>query len=282
MARPTSSATTFLRDPRGRYKHDGFGHDNRQDVGIREQCFRVGPHSGGDFTGTGPIFSIAGGVVTASEYTVRAGNALVEDVTIPGLGKVIGGSDRVYPIYFHAASRMLAEGTPTKPGQRLGTIGDTGTGTSRGAFHLHLSIARTREAALALIRGGTPPRWQGETVEAWAKRAGLIDPLIVLDHLESLEKPDRGTGTPAPANPAIQKEIPMHDFIAKTDKDALFLVVINPDPGDRAARHLAPGPGTATLLEANRLQGGKVIELDSLALTHLSEELERLADERRK
>lgn len=283
MAWPADTKQTFLRDPRSKWKHDGFGHDNEQDVGVREKCFRVGPHSGVDLTGRGPIFSIAGGVVAASEWTTRAGNALVEDVTIPGLGSLIGGSDRVFPVYFHAAGPMLPTGTPTTKGARLGTIGDTGTGTSKGAFHLHLSVARTLKQALSLIRNGVAVRLKGETVAAWADRTGLIDPLTVLNHLDSLDKPDTGKGT-EPVNPATIKEIAVQDFIAENDKGDLFLVVINPDPGDRAARHLAPGPGTSTLLEVDRLQGGtgKPIRLHGDAITHLSEELERLADERRK
>lgn len=199
MAWPTTGQA-FFRNPEGIYKHDGFGHDRGYDAGVRAACFRTIPHSGLDFTGRGPILSVAGGYVVASEWSNGAGWAVIEDVTVPGYG-------RVWAIYFHGAARMLPVGSITAPGQQLGTIGDTGTGTSKGAYHLHLAVATSLKAALYLIRSGNTVRRKGESWQGWANRMGLTDPLAFIRAANAAQsKPSTPAPAPKPVETPAQRE----------------------------------------------------------------------------
>lgn len=172
----------YLRDPEDGFRHDGFGHTNVDDGsgpggnGLRP-CTRNNPHSGLDFTGTGPIYSVAGGKIAWTGFTKGAGYAAVEEVTLPRFGTL-------FPIYFHGANSFVKAGTTTEEGMRIGTIGDTGTGTSRGAYHLHFSIASSLQSALFLLNNGTYARGK-RTIDQWATASGLIDPLPVLRALEN-------------------------------------------------------------------------------------------------
>lgn len=214
MAWPTASSA-FLRDPDGIFKHDGFGHDRAQDAGLRTPCFRANPHSGVDMTGRGPIYSAAGGTVVVSENTKGAGHSLIEDVTVPGFG-------RVFPIYFHAAAPMTPVGATTRPGDHIGVIGDTGTGTAKGAFHLHFAVATSLKAAVALIRVGTRARYKNETVTQWAAAHGLIDPLPFLRAVRAAKAAD----TAAPTIQPEPEEAPDMQLIQHKDRG---IAVVGPN-----------------------------------------------------
>lgn len=211
MTWPTTGAA-FFRNPEGIYKHDGFGHDRGYDSGVRPACFRTIPHSGLDFTGRGPILSVAGGYVVASEWSNGAGWAIIEDVTVPGYG-------RAWVIYFHGAARMHGVGTITRPGMQLGTIGDTGTGTSKGAYHLHIAVATSLRAALYLIRVGNSARRKGEAWWDWANRMGLADPLAFIRAANAAQsKPSNPAPAPTPQpveTPAQREE---RELMAAADK----------------------------------------------------------------
>lgn len=255
MAWPTTGQA-FFRNPEGIYKHDGFGHDRGHDAGVRPACFRTIPHSGLDFTGRGPILSVAGGYVVASEWSTGAGWALVEDVTVPGYG-------RVWLVYFHGAARMLPVGTITRWGQELGTIGDTGTGTSKGAYHLHLAAATSLRAALSLLRTGNFARYKGETSGQWAARMGLVDPLpVIRAALAAQSKPSNPAPAPNPQpveTPAQREEREVANA-AQTIIDAVngntnaMLAILE----SRVRREARP-----VLTFVNRDESGKTYTLDT-------------------
>lgn len=142
-------------------KHDAFGHDCVDEIGIKNA--RQVPHSGSDFGGKGPIFSIAGGKIVKSGWSNMAGWYAIED---SGYG--------IFFVYFHAVSPMKAQNEYTEPGETIGYIGNTGSG-SHGA-HLHVSAALSLFAAVMLVTIGTYRRGN-RTSAQWAADHGLTDPM---------------------------------------------------------------------------------------------------------
>ncbi|WP_204069975.1 M23 family metallopeptidase, partial [Planobispora siamensis] len=77
-----------------------------------------------------PILAAAGGVVTASYYDSGAGH-LVR----------IHHGDNYYTFYMHLDTRSVSEGQTVRPGQQIGTLGNTGS-NSGGGYHLHYEVFR--------------------------------------------------------------------------------------------------------------------------------------------
>lgn len=162
-------------------KHDAFGHDCLNEVGIKNA--RQIPHSGSDFGGRGPIFSIAGGKIVKAAWSPIAGWYAIED---SGYG--------IFFVYFHANSPMKLEGSYTQPGDHIGDIGNTGSG-SKGQ-HLHVSAALSLFAAIMLVTIGTYRRGNRTTAQ-WAADHGLVDPMPYI-YDETLR----------PARPPVPEPVP--------------------------------------------------------------------------
>lgn len=166
MSYPIDPKQGFLRTP-DRYPHDAFAVDTGG---------RVRPHSGIDSTPrvAGALArSVLGGVVTRADWTIYAGNYVVERAP-----------DGWLWLSLHLASRLVRPGAVLKPGDPVGVVGNTGgggTGPLAGktgmATHLHTSRCRDDAAVDRIVHGRVRPRYKGETNAQWAAAHGLSDPL---------------------------------------------------------------------------------------------------------
>lgn len=163
MAYPVSQQTASF----NKNVHDAFG----VDTGGRKL-----PHTGIDFAGSGPVYSVCGGNVIWSGYDTEAGWSVV-----------IQENDGLFRGYAHMASAPLFKvGDWVATGGRIGTIGASGTG-AKGA-HLHHWAARTAAAAIRILTGYI--NYKGsQSTKQWADSMGLVDPM------PSIEASLRGTET---------------------------------------------------------------------------------------
>lgn len=82
-----------------------------------------------DITGSRKVYSAAPGVVVDAGYGSEPGNYVLVD---------IGNNYKVR--YIHLASDAVTVGQRVGYSTFIGTMGDTGTATSRGQIHLHLDL----------------------------------------------------------------------------------------------------------------------------------------------
>lgn len=112
-------------------------------------------HYGTDIIGGKDIMAVASGKVVSAGYDKTGGNFVA-----------IKHEDGYVSCYFHLASASVAKGDTVTQGQKIGVMGDTGTG-ARGV-HLHLEI-RTRWQG-SLYGDGS---WRNDCVDATSYISGL-------------------------------------------------------------------------------------------------------------
>lgn len=90
-------------------------------------------HDGLDISGTGrgsPIYASLGGVVVSAQYGGMVGSSA-------GLNVVIEHSNGYYTVYAHCSGLSVRVGQTVSRGQRIASMGDTGTATG---VHLHFGV----------------------------------------------------------------------------------------------------------------------------------------------
>lgn len=164
-------------------KHDAFG----VDTGGRKL-----PHTGIDFAGSGPIFSVYGGMVIWSGFDKEAGWSIV-----------IRENDGRRRGYAHMLSKPnYVVGQTVPKGYQIGTIGASGTG-AKGA-HLHMWEALTDAAAIRILTGYIDYKGS-KTTKQWADGMGLVDPMPAIEaSLRGTEDKPAPTPTPEKAEDEIE------------------------------------------------------------------------------
>lgn len=158
-------------------KHDAFAHDCVGEGAVKNG--RKIPHTGIDFGGSGPIYSVYGGQVIWSGFDREAGYSIV-----------IAETDGRFRGYCHMQAQGPAFGVNVKRGGQIGTIGATGTGAF-GA-HLHMWEATSAAAAIRILTGYIDLRGK-RTPQQWANGMGLVDPMIRIEQsLKHNSENDKG------------------------------------------------------------------------------------------
>ena len=100
-----------------------------------------------------PVIAPADGVVTESFFEPMYGNRVVIDHGANGTGL------RTYTVYKHLSARMVKPGDRVQRGQRIASLGNTGT-LAGGIPHLHFEVQR--EVRPKVLRPVDPHRvWLG-------------------------------------------------------------------------------------------------------------------------
>ena len=112
-------------------------------------------HYGIDLIGDKTIMAIANGTVVAVGYEKTGGNfvAILHD-------------DGYASCYFHLASYSVSKGSKVTQGQKIGVMGETGTGAQ--GVHLHLEIRS---------------RWQGSLYGDGSWRNDCVNPTLYIKTL---------------------------------------------------------------------------------------------------
>lgn len=163
----------------------------------RPREYRGGWHEGLDFSGRigSPVLAAADGVV------VRVDNL---DNSFAGRWIAIHHGRGMHTRYLHNAQNLVSEGDIVRRGQKIATLGQTGT-SGRGTPHVHFDVKFLEPAhKIYRIRYGTPTTGWGSSIAKlgrgvpaetfmsgvtydpmalkWAKDRGVVfyeDPLLV-------------------------------------------------------------------------------------------------------
>lgn len=219
-------------------KHDAFG----VDTGGRKL-----PHTGIDFAGSGPVNSVYGGQVIWSGFDKEAGWSIV-----------IRENDGKRRGYGHMASKPnYVVGQWVGKGDRIGTIGATGTG-ALGA-HLHMWEANTDAAAIRVLTGYIDYKG-GRTTKQWAEGMGLNDPMPAIQaSLRETENKPQKPETPKPV-PTLETDDEMILLFSNTRPHGVLIF-----PSGRADPLIDPDT-RANLKKDGGIREAKVADawLDSL------------------
>lgn len=133
----TDSIINSLSHPRDFHKITGaywnkriyLSYEKKKNGKMVKSKSRVSFHRGVDLKGDigAPVYAMADGVVVLSHLMFFEGNMVVVD-----------HGNKVFSYYMHMDSRSVNAGDRVKAGQRIGTVGSTGTSTGP---HLHVALS---------------------------------------------------------------------------------------------------------------------------------------------